>query len=109
MINVIKDPNSPYHSPETRILLITPPPVEEEARMKHKGFKDRKSEITAKYAQACVDLANELNVPVLNSWKLMTDKVTTTNMTLNDLLSDGIHFSSLGNEVGSSNQLYKRT
>ncbi|CAB4473795.1 SGNH hydrolase [Rhizophagus irregularis] len=99
MINIIKDPDSPYHSPETRILLVTPPPLNEEARVKHKGLKDRKSDVTAKYAQACVDLANELNVPVLNLWKLMTDKVTLTNVTLNDLLSDGIHFSSFGNET----------
>ncbi|GBC06828.1 hypothetical protein RclHR1_07070010 [Rhizophagus clarus] len=99
MINVIKDPDSPYHSSETRMLLITPPPIDEEALLKHRGKIDRKSEISAKYAQTCVDLANELNVPVLNSWKLITDKVTLNNVALNDFLRDGLHFSSLGNET----------
>jgi lysophospholipase L1-like esterase len=99
MIDIIKDPDSPYYSPETRILLITPTPIEEGARKKNKGSYDRKSETTAKYVQACEDLANELNIPVLNSWKLITDKVTSTNATLNDFLSDGIHLSSLGNET----------
>ncbi|RIA97946.1 SGNH hydrolase-type esterase domain-containing protein [Glomus cerebriforme] len=99
MIDIIKNPDSPYHSPETRILLITPPPLDEESRKKHSGVCDRKFEITAKYAQTCVDLANKLNVPVLNLWKLFNDKVASTNVTLNDFLSDGVHLSALGNET----------
>ncbi len=108
MIIIIKSSDSPYYSPETRILLITPPPLDEDAWKKHQNDQgktlDRKSEITAKYAQTCVDLAIEMNVPVLNSWKLFTDKVVEDDhVTLNDFLIDGLHLSALGNEVGVSN------
>ena len=40
MINIVKNLDSPYHSPEIRILLITPPPLDEETRKKNKGIEN---------------------------------------------------------------------
>ncbi|CAI2162387.1 14445_t:CDS:2 [Funneliformis geosporum] len=107
MIKIIKDSDSPYYSPDTRILLIAPPPLFEkdwEKFQEREGkILPRKLETTAKYAQTCVDLANELNIPVLNAWKLFMDKSTKTltenNHSLSDFFVDGLHLSNLGNEV----------
>ncbi|CAG8489948.1 2519_t:CDS:2 [Funneliformis caledonium] len=106
LIKTVKDSDSPYYSPDTRILLISPPPLYEEDWEKYQKLIDRKVprrlENTAKYAQTCVDLATELNIPVLNAWKLFMDKVTSStenNHALSEFFVDGLHLSALGNEV----------
>ncbi|CAG8746974.1 1776_t:CDS:2, partial [Dentiscutata erythropus] len=98
MVNLIKNPVSPYYNPETKILLITPPPLDEnswEETCASRGESmNRKADITKKYAEICVETASELNVPVVNLWKIINDHVT-----VKDYLSDGLHLSSLGNKT----------
>ncbi|KAF0342418.1 SGNH hydrolase [Gigaspora margarita] len=98
MVNLIKNPTSPYYNPETKILLITPPPMDENSWEKTCASKgdemNRKADITKKYAEVCVETALELNVPVVNLWKIINDHVT-----VKDYLSDGLHLNSLGNKT----------
>ncbi|CAG8460010.1 23825_t:CDS:2 [Cetraspora pellucida] len=98
MVNLIKNPDSPYYNPETKILFITPPPLDEkswEETCASKGDEpNRKATITKKYAEICVETALELNVPVVNLWKIINDRVI-----LRDYLTDGLHLNSLGNKT----------
>ena len=52
------------NSHDTKIILITPPPVDEWQM----GNNDRTAEHTAKYASACRNLGEELELPVLDLW-----------------------------------------
>ncbi|CAG8597532.1 1467_t:CDS:2, partial [Acaulospora morrowiae] len=62
MVNMVKKSDS--ESPP-RVILITPPPLDEEAWWNTRGMEiDRKSEVTHQYALACLQVAQELNVPV---------------------------------------------
>ncbi|CAI2180662.1 2481_t:CDS:2 [Funneliformis geosporum] len=59
MIKIIKDSDSPHYSSDTRILVIVPPSLFEEDFKNILPWKLA----TAKYAQTCVNLAIELNIP----------------------------------------------
>jgi len=87
--------------------LITPPPVQPvrwistrktfpvPAIFRHidATLVDRDVENTQKYADAVVKLGAALSVPVIDLWAVMhLDK-------LDELLSDGLHFSKAGNRI----------
>ncbi|ORY02869.1 hypothetical protein K493DRAFT_254511 [Basidiobolus meristosporus CBS 931.73] len=100
---MIRSPGSRYHSPNTRILLITPPPLDEPAWEKtclSKGKTlDRNAETTYSYAIGCVEVAEELNIPVVNLWRLVDDSIVEEERELCEFLVDGLHLSALGNAV----------
>ncbi|CAJ0856094.1 11826_t:CDS:2 [Entrophospora sp. SA101] len=111
MVNLIKSPSSNYHSPTTKIVLITPAALEDEVWNSEDDRGERTDEIMKLYADACVDVANEANVPVVNIWQLIHDKlgkkkvVSNSNnsggddgeiFTLKDFLYDGLHFAGHG-------------
>ncbi|ORY05459.1 isoamyl acetate-hydrolyzing esterase 1 [Basidiobolus meristosporus CBS 931.73] len=115
LINMTKSPKSPYYSPKTRVLLVTPPPLIEQEWEKMCSFRgislDRKSEVTKIYAQKCKDIGQEMNVPVVDLWKHFTKRIRLARkdripgrrllrgMQLKDYFLDGIHFSDLGNNA----------
>jgi len=82
----------------TQILLLTPPPVDEdrwEAHCLARGRQlDRKNEVTRLYARACLGVGKTMNVPVVDVW---------TQLGGSDLaevapnLEDGLHLSPQGN------------
>jgi lysophospholipase L1-like esterase len=92
MINMIRDPASPYHSPSTHIILINAPPILEATRQaamiaKWKLFgchgpspklnvaKDR----TKSYAEASKEVATEQNVPVVDLWTALVQAAGSDN------------------------------
>ncbi|XP_009463738.1 PREDICTED: isoamyl acetate-hydrolyzing esterase 1 homolog [Nipponia nippon] len=81
---------------EDRILLITPPPLQESAWEKEclaKGDKlNRRNATTGEYAQACVQVARDCGTDVLDLWTLMQK-----NQDFSSYLSDGLHLSTKGN------------
>ncbi|RHZ65264.1 hypothetical protein Glove_318g14 [Diversispora epigaea] len=91
MVQMVKQSDS-----SIRIVLITPPPLDEEV-----WKVERNSETTKQYALTCAQVAEELCIPVVNLWKIITDSVNDKNsgLTLKDYLSDGLHLDSLGNEI----------
>lgn len=91
-------------SPSMLVVLITPPPVDEEGRMEYarsvygdKAMKEpeRTNEAAGNYANHCVALAKELGVPFINLWSKMQE----TEGWQRKYLSDGLHLTPEGNAV----------
>ncbi|XP_022142322.1 GDSL esterase/lipase At5g45920 isoform X2 [Momordica charantia] len=63
--------------PATRILLITPPPIDEEGRLLNPYIKnpsnepERTNNAAGDYAKACIAVATECGVPVIDIWTKM--------------------------------------
>ncbi|KAJ1883568.1 isoamyl acetate-hydrolyzing esterase [Coemansia sp. RSA 1722] len=113
LVHMVKDPESEYYSPDTRIVLITPPPVGDNM---YKTFAEkagasekRDNKVTKLYADAARDVAQELDVRCIDLWTAIEDKVKDYNATAeteanqfdgyDQYLSDGLHLSAKGNEL----------
>ncbi|CAN0853278.1 GDSL esterase/lipase At5g45920 [Linum grandiflorum] len=63
--------------PNVVILLITPPPIDEEARLKNpfvenpSGLPERTNQVAGEYAKGCIDVAKECGCPVVDLWTKM--------------------------------------
>ncbi|KAJ1934139.1 isoamyl acetate-hydrolyzing esterase [Linderina macrospora] len=80
MVDRIQDPLSENYSPNTRILLITPPPIgdkmwEETCRRYHHPV-DRVNAVTKGYADTVTEVALEKNVPVVDLYGAIEGLVT---------------------------------
>ncbi|KAL3716874.1 hypothetical protein ACJRO7_008451 [Eucalyptus globulus] len=91
-------------SPTMLIVLITPPPVDEEGRNEYAGslygknareLPERTNEVTGTYAQQCVQLSDELGVGAIDIWSKMQE----TEGWQKKFLSDGLHLTPEGNAV----------
>ncbi|EGZ15523.1 hypothetical protein PHYSODRAFT_510315 [Phytophthora sojae] len=91
-------------APDARILLITPPHVDDMARhrraMKNevdkKGVPDRTNEMAGNYAQVCVATAYKLGLPVVDLYSYFNDM---PKWRRNNLLEDGLHLNTRGNKL----------
>ncbi|KAG8954694.1 hypothetical protein FRC04_011127 [Tulasnella sp. 424] len=106
MVSMVQSPDSEYYSPETRIILITPAPINEAVRAATLGSRDppialdRKSEVTKKYAEAVIKLGQELNVPVLDVYTPIWEATDNGDpKKLERYLYDGLHLSKEGYAV----------
>lgn len=100
--SIITHPGIASHG--TKIILITPPPVDEWQL----GDKERTASNTRAYAAACRQLGRDMNLPTLDLWTVFMTKAgwrddqpeqpligslaAPRNQVLTDLLSDGLHF-----------------
>ncbi|KAM0035098.1 putative GDSL lipase/esterase, SGNH hydrolase superfamily [Helianthus debilis subsp. tardiflorus] len=91
-------------SPTMLIVLITPPPIDEEWQQQYaasphgeKAMKlpERTNEVTGIYANGCVEVAKELGVSSVNLWSKMQE----TQGWQKKFLSDGLHLTPDGNRV----------
>ncbi|KAL6174899.1 hypothetical protein ACLB2K_051544 [Fragaria x ananassa] len=91
-------------SPTILIVLITPPPVDEEGRNEFarslygedaKKLPERTNEVAGDYAKQCLELAEELGVRFINLWS----KLQETEGWQKKFLSDGLHLTPEGNAV----------
>ncbi|XP_078428361.1 GDSL esterase/lipase At5g62930-like [Wolffia australiana] len=89
-------------SPSMRVVLITPPPVDEDGRMKFARSKygakvmelpERTNKVTGLYAKECVSLASILRVPCIDLWSQMQ----LTDGWEDKYLRDGLHLTEEGN------------
>ncbi|KAJ8569192.1 hypothetical protein ON010_g6071 [Phytophthora cinnamomi] len=91
-------------APDARIVLITPPHVDDRARqrraMKRKGDKqglvDRTNEAAGDYAKVCVATAHNLGLPVVDLYTYFNDM---PKWRRNNLLEDGLHLNTRGNKL----------
>ncbi|KAL1998670.1 hypothetical protein VTN02DRAFT_5769 [Thermoascus thermophilus] len=112
---IIKHPATRAQDP--KILLLTPPPVNEYQLATldlQKGFPSpsRTASNTKRYADACREVAGSLGVPVVDIWTafmkaagwqegqpLPGSKEIPNNAVLEGLLSDGLHFTPEGYKI----------
>lgn len=94
LIRLVKNSESDYYSPETRIVLISPPPVNS-----HQGVQNRDFTVTKSYAEAVVEVGKEEDIPVLDAWTVFWDASGHKEQALETFLTDGLHPSGAGYEV----------
>lgn len=104
-------------SASTKIILVTPPPVDEYQLEDINPEIQRTAEHTRKYVDACLQLSKDMAIPCLDLWSIMMKKAgwegkegeelvgckkRERSKVLNDLLSDGLlkHTHSLTSRVG---------
>ncbi|PON99114.1 Lipase [Trema orientale] len=87
--------------PTTRILLITPPPIDEEGRLRHPYVEnpsnqpERTNEAAGAYARACVAVAGESGISVIDLWTKMQQFPDWEK----SFLRDGLHLTPSGNRI----------
>jgi lysophospholipase L1-like esterase len=103
MIELVKNPDSIYYNPKMRIILITPPPLNEiqwSKRCEEQGGKlNRTNESARKYADCIVEIGRENDVAVADIWTEIMDKVDQENRDLSEFFLDGLHLNSNGYNV----------
>ena len=102
---MVKSPSSEYYSPETRILLISNPPVNTNQRGADLASRDpprkcdREFELTKLYAEAVVNTAKEEGVAIADVWAVIWEAAGKDERALSTYLSDGLHLNAKGHEV----------
>lgn len=92
-------------------MLLTPPPLDEE-QWRAGGNEDREAEVTRAYAKAVGDVVRKINeslseenkekerVALVDMWTAVWEAAGEREEGLKSLLSDGLHFTEKGYEVG---------
>jgi len=93
LVGMIRSPTSPYYSPHTRIILITPPPVNSHQRA------DRDFDATKSYAEAAKETGSALRLPVADIWTEIWEASGKDERALETYLHDGLHLNAAGYEV----------
>lgn len=85
-------------APKARIVLITPPAVDETARLERSanGKLERSNEATGRYAKICVEVAQAQAVPFIDMYSLLN---TFQGVDFSSQFVDGLHFSPNGNRL----------
>lgn len=104
-ISLVQSPTSPYYSPNTRVVLITPPPIFVNQRP-GEPWDTRNNVNTKAYADQVLRVGEETGVPVLDAWSLFWKYAGEEEERLRPLLSDGLHLSSNGYKVRSFSGLF---
>lgn len=102
LITMVRSPASEYHSPKTRILLVSPPPVNTYQRGADLASRnpprkcDRVFEFTKLYAEAVVKVAREEGVAVADIWFVVWEAAGKDERALREYLLDGLHLNAKG-------------
>ena len=106
MVQMVKSPTSPRYSPETRIILISPPPVNTFMRRAILEARDppialdRGFEVTQAYATAVGNVAKEEGVAFADMWTPLWEAAGKDEHSLSKFLGDGLHLTKQGYQVG---------
>ncbi|GAA5883453.1 hypothetical protein JCM1840_004955 [Sporobolomyces johnsonii] len=106
IISLVRDPTSPYHSPSTHLVLLTPPPVDDLVRNAELASRvparvpDRDAERTRQFAEAVKDVAAARGVGCVDTWGAIMDAAQREDGgRLGRFLGDGLHLTPAGYEV----------
>lgn len=97
LVRMVKSPTSAYYSPETRIILITPPPVN--TKQWNRPDNPRIFETTKSYAEAVKEVGEKENVSVADIWTSIFDSAGRSEEGCAKYLYDGLHVNSDGYNV----------
>lgn len=104
LIDLVLSPASPYYSPSTQLLLLTPPPVDAPKRNAELASRapprvpDRDAEATRQYAEAVKAVGAARGVAVVDTWTPI-DALARKEGSLDRFLSDGLHLTADGYAV----------
>ncbi|KAG5647150.1 hypothetical protein DXG03_001105 [Asterophora parasitica] len=104
-VDLVHSPSSRYYSPNTRIILISPPPVNTYQRRENLESRsppqllDRHFETTRKYAEVVQGVAQEKNVGFTDVWTALWEAAGKDEPSLSKFLYDGLHLSGQGYQV----------
>ncbi|GJE98141.1 SGNH hydrolase [Phanerochaete sordida] len=104
LIRMVKDPTSEWYSPETRIIVLTPPPINTAGWAEFlrvygnppRDTTDRVFDGPKTYALAAKDVAQQEGVVVVDTWTLLWEAAGEKEENLMKFLCDGLHLSSEG-------------
>jgi len=93
LVNMVKSPTSAHYSPDTRIILITPPPVNT-YQWTSRIFAETKS-----YAEAVKEVGAQVGVPVADVWTEIWEAAGRDERACERFLRDGLHVNDAGYEI----------
>ncbi|KZT26466.1 SGNH hydrolase [Neolentinus lepideus HHB14362 ss-1] len=100
LVNMVKSVESPYYSPWTRVILMTPPPVNTYQRaedLQSWGLGlDRNFDKTKRYAEVVKDVGIVDAIPVADIWTNLWEASGKDEHTLSKFLTDGLHLNADG-------------
>ncbi|KZT74123.1 SGNH hydrolase [Daedalea quercina L-15889] len=102
LVHLVASPDSPYYAPHTRLLLLTPPPINtHQWRVTIREDDptrelDRKFEVTAQYAEHVRAVGREVGVPVVDVWTRIWDAAGHVEEQLSEYSYDGLHLNDRG-------------
>ncbi|KAI0781317.1 SGNH hydrolase [Trametes elegans] len=109
LVRAVRAPDSPRYSPDTRVLLVTPPPVETRrwGRLYAELYNpaadpnkpNRSLEVSGVYAEAMKEVGQKEGVPVIDVWRKLWDTAGRVEEKLEPFLLDGLHLTASGYEV----------
>ncbi|KAJ2861079.1 isoamyl acetate-hydrolyzing esterase [Coemansia erecta] len=85
IVNMLRSPESPHYSPDTRILIVTPPAVGDkmsEEWFKHRGwwYGPQKNAVTKVYAEAAIKVAEDMGLPYVDMWTAVEQRVQASRL-----------------------------
>jgi hypothetical protein len=107
MVHLVQSAESPYYSPFTKIILITPPPVNTHQRVADLASRDPPLELdrlfdtTKQYAEGVKEAAAASKVAAVDVWTVIWKAVGENEEALARYLSDGLHLNADGYTVSS--------
>ncbi|KAI0317859.1 SGNH hydrolase-type esterase domain-containing protein [Amylostereum chailletii] len=105
MIHLVTSPSSAHHSPQTKIILLTPPPINTIQRGADLASRDPPKEldrlfgVTRAYADAVRELGKTEGVPVVDAWTKLWEAAAKEEGNLGGFLTDGLHLNERGYKV----------
>lgn len=102
LVHTVTSPTSARYSPKTRIILITPPPVNTFQRGADLASRepplklDRDFDVTRQYAEAVKEVATREGVAVVDCWTLLWEAAGKDERALSAYLYDGLHLNGAG-------------
>ncbi|KAH7922810.1 SGNH hydrolase [Leucogyrophana mollusca] len=93
LIHMVTSPASAWYSPDTRIILITPPPVNTYQ------WDGRVFDATKSYAEAVKEVGLKENIPVADVWTEIWEAAGKDEKSCERFLSDGLHLNAAGYEI----------
>jgi len=98
MVRAIRDPVSPCYSPETKILLITPPPIHIPS-MREDLQPTRTFDTTETYAEEVRNVGKLEGVPVVDAWSDIWAAAREEKEAVKAFFTDGLHLNEVGYKV----------
>ncbi|KAI0247061.1 SGNH hydrolase-type esterase domain-containing protein [Lactifluus subvellereus] len=98
MVRAIRAPDSPWYSPETKLLLITPPPVHVPS-MGTDMQPTRTFNVTKAYAEEVKKVGEREDVPVVDAWTRVWEAARKNEEEMKAYFTDGLHLGEAGYKI----------